>query len=632
MKMVTTLNKDSRNSSKHLMRYLSFTFLYLGIILGSSLFSSFAYSAAMSATVDRTVMSEDESIQLTVRLNQQVGYGGPNFELLEHEFDIVNQQRSNQFRSINGRTEAWTEWTIIITPKKSGQLLIPSFEFEDAYSDAIAITVNAIDTSDNNERRDLYATAELNKTEVFVQEQLLVTVKIHTAVDLREIAAANEFAIEDAIIEKVSDNTYRKNIGQRPYRVNEVVYAVYPQKSGELVIPSLSWLAVVANQNNGWDRSPFFSKGTTRRFRTSDRAINVKAQPNNYSGDNWLPAETVTLEQHWSSDPDRFVVGEPITRSITINAKGLTSSQLPPLPEQQVAGIKFYSDQPQFDDIKDNSGVTGYRIENFAIVPSQSGPITLPEMVVTWWDTISNQERTARLPEQTFTVSPAAFNPNNSANAIGNGSDSNLPDTVIGFDYANGSGSDNSGGFFSQFLGRSNFSNTLLIGLLASNLFVAVCALFFLFAWLRLRSQTLEGNRVNHQEHDEYSTKNLNKIFNQFRHACNDNQAAKARDTLIHWAQLYWQLSRPPSLSEIAQNCDSQDISKALEELDKILYGNHGLHSSLSTDEEKPSWSGNTLWKLMVEFKQVNKRQAHNQQQNKSAVKSTTRLSSLYPE
>ncbi|MGI1678301.1 MAG: BatD family protein [Cellvibrionaceae bacterium] len=580
-----------------------------------------AFAASLTTKVDRTVISKDESLLLTVRLNEQVGYGGPDFELLKQDFDVINQQRNNQFRSINGRTEGWTEWNIVITPKKTGNLLIPSFEFKDAYSDAIAITVNESNVSDSgSERRDLFATTEFNKTELFVQEQLLVTVKIHTAVDLREIAAANEFAVENAIVEKVSDTTYRKNIEQRPYRVNEVVYAVFPQKSGELIIPSLSWLAVISNQRSSWDRSPFFSNGTTRKFRTSERALNVKAKPASYTGADWLPTQNVSIEQHWSSDPDRFVVGEPITRSITINAKGLTSSQLPPIPEQNVDGIKFYSDQPQFDDIKESSGVTGYRIENFAIVPSKSGPITLPEISVTWWDTISNQQKTTTLSAQTFTVAPAAFNPNSANGLGGNVSTNSAPNNMgPGFESAINSnlGSNNS----NSFLSGSYFSNKFFVSLIVSNLIIAACALFFFFSWLRLRkTDRLTENSYGTQD-DEHSTKNLNKIFNHFRHACNDNQAAKARDYLSQWAQHYWQLSQPASLSDISNRCGSADVTKSLEQLDKILYGN----------ETSATWSGKALWNAMVSFKQADRKnhQAFLKFANKK--KSKEELTALYP-
>ncbi|MGH1469909.1 MAG: BatD family protein [Cellvibrionaceae bacterium] len=588
-------------------------------------------AADLTAKVDRTVISADESIQLTVRLNEQVGYGGPNFELLKQDFDVINQQRSNQFRSINGRTEGWTEWNIAITPKKSGKLLIPSFEYKNAYSDAIAITVNEVNTTETgNERRDLFATTEFDKTDLFVQEQLLVTVKIHTAVDLREIAAANEFTLENAIIEKVSDTTYRKNINQRPYRVNEVVYAVYPQKSGELIIPSLSWLAVVANQRNNWDRSPFFSNGTTRKFRTSERAINVKIKPVNYTGVDWLPAQDITIEQHWSSDPDRFVVGEPITRSITISADGLTSSQLPPLPKQNVDGMKFYSDQPQFDDIKESTGVTGYRIENFAMVPSKPGPITLPEIVVTWWDTLSNQQKTSTLPSQTFTVAAAAYNPNSaSISSSSLGDNSSSPNTMgPSFDSAIDSnlGSNNSGSLISGHY----LSNKLLLGLIVSNIIIAAFALFFLFSWLRLRDPRQKNVNTLSNQSDEHLIKNLNKLFNQFRHACHDNQAAKARDYLSQWAQLYWQLPQPASLSEIETRCNIQDITKSLEELDKILYGN----------ETSDTWSGKALWNAMVAFKQADKKnyrdflsRSHKKFRNidNGKARSKDELTTLYP-
>lgn len=70
-----------------------------------------------------------------------------------------------------------------------------------------------------------------------------------------------------------------------------------------------------------------------------------------------------------------------------LRAEGLSSAQLPPLPIQDSTGLRRYPDQPQQRNEVNDKGLIGSREESEALVPSQSGRITLPEVQVLWWNT-----------------------------------------------------------------------------------------------------------------------------------------------------------------------------------------------------------------------------------------------------
>src|SRR5690606_1820865 len=279
--------------------------------------------------------------------------------------------------------------------------------FKGASSDPLQIQVRPAAAGDG-EAEDLFVEVETSKDEVFVQEQLLLTVRIHTGIQLRDASMTEELKVDNAVVESVSETAYNKRIDGRMYRVMELVYAIYPQQSEAIHIPSLSWNLVMATERGSGLRYRFQAPGELRRLRSEPLTIPVHPRPANYQGGHWLPAKSVRLEQHWSSDPSRFVVGEPLTRTITLVADGLTSSQLPPLPSQEVEGVKVYADQAQFDDIKNSDGITGSRIESVAIVPSRPGTITLPEMRVSWWNTEEGRQEVATLPPQTLEIAAAS--------------------------------------------------------------------------------------------------------------------------------------------------------------------------------------------------------------------------------
>ncbi|MEX1033405.1 MAG: BatD family protein [Cellvibrionaceae bacterium] len=581
---------NNRANVIHPSRWAPALALLFSMVVASA---SHAQGTELIADVDRTVIGENETVQLTVRLNEQVGYGSPDFQHLQDDFEVVSRRRSSQFRSVNGRTESWTDWTLELAPKKTGTLSIPSFSYQGAVSNALEITVTEASATSSDGLQEIFVEVETDKPELFVQEQLLVTIKIHTGILLRDASMNEELKVDNAVVENVSETAYNKQLNGRLYRVMELVYAVYPQRSGTLTIPSLSWNLVMATDRGSGLRYRFQTPGQLRRVHSEELTIPVKSKPSHYRGEQWLPAKEVTLKQHWSSDPSRFVVGEPLTRTITLTADGLTASQLPPLPEQTIDGIKVYADQPQLDDIINTNGVIGSRIESVAIVPTQAGKLTLPETRVSWWDTQTQRERVATIPPQTLTVAAAPIN-TTAINPLTSASD----------------GAESSDGESDQQAGLS-----IAWPWLISNLMLAGLALLFMFAWLKARK---EPNQERRDDRVNAHSETLEAAFHAVRRACSENDPRAVRNALGEWGRLYWQLPHAASLQDIIGRCDSAAVTKQLAELDKILYGNQ--------QSAEANWQGEKLWRALVKFKQQDKkkRHAHTQKEKNS-------LPPLYP-
>src|SRR5690606_7212226 len=216
--------------------------------------------------------------------------------------------------------------------------------------------------------------------------------------------------------------------------------------------------------------------------------------------------KSVRLEQHWSSDPSRFVVGEPLTRTITLVADGLTSSQLPPLPSQEVEGVKVYADQAQFDDIKNSDGITGSRIESVAIVPSRPGTITPPEMRVSWWNTEEGRQDVATLPPQTREIAAASGG-------------SNVPLLPQGEALSESSPASE---------GRGPVLPGALWPWLVGNVIFATLAAIFFIAWLRARKRKPDVSTVAFDDHDPVAEA----AFDAVRRACAEGDPLVLRRAL----------------------------------------------------------------------------------------------------
>ena len=375
-----------RSQTTTTLRPLLHSLLVALVLLSSSSW------AALTAIADRKVIDSNETLQLTVRFDGQVLTGEPDFSVLERDFRILSNNRQQQYSMINGRTESLTDWKLTLAPKRIGRLLVPSIKFKQDISDAIEITVRKASPS-NATGQPVYTETLVDKSSLYVQEQLLLTHRLYTSIQLTDLSMEPP-EVSGAIVQQVAQNQFRKRIGNRDYIVVEKKYALFPQASGTLEIPTtvISAYQVGSNQN-----SFFRSRGNQLMRNTEAKTIDVLARPGTIAADQWMPSSQLQLTEQWSSDLDQLVVGEPVTRTITIRARGLTGAQIQPLVIQSGDQVKIYPDQPQLSEQNDASGVIGIRRESLALVPNRAGEIVLPAISVQWWDTVHRRLQTATL-------------------------------------------------------------------------------------------------------------------------------------------------------------------------------------------------------------------------------------------
>jgi hypothetical protein len=134
--------------------------------------------------------------------------------------------------------------------------------------------------------------------------------------------------------------------------------------------------------------------------------VQVNPRPSDYDGSTWLPAAKLSLRDSWADDPPEFRVGEPVTRTLTLEATGLEGSQLPALTFPEMYGMRLYPEQPVHENRSDGKWVYGSSRQALAYVPSISGKLSIPEVRVDWWDTGTQRQRTAVLPAWEINVLP----------------------------------------------------------------------------------------------------------------------------------------------------------------------------------------------------------------------------------
>lgn len=520
-------------------------------LLMSLLFiASTAQANQIIASVDRNAIGIQETFTLTISADSKSS-GQPDFALLKNDFEVLSNNVS-QFTSIsNAGAEYKKVWQLTLAPKRVGTLLIPSFNVDGSISDAIEINVSKQNQTQAGTEEQVRVLVELDKNKLYVQEQLLLTVKLISQVNLSQ-AEMQPLEIKDAILISLSDKPkqYVATINGKQHLILEHNYAVFPQTSGELVIPSVIYSVIPAVERDLWNDPFGRNRNNILRIPTEEKQITVNVVPQQAAGKTWQPASNLTLHETWSSSLDHLKMGEPVTRTITISAEGLTGGQIAPLPTTSVNGLTFYPDQPQNSDEKTTKGILGTRVETMAIIPNHGGDFVLPEVKIDWWDSKTQSMQSATLPAKTLhvlggTAAPTTTQTTQDQNVKTNTSVGVQPQIVTQS---------------SQWLWI-----TIALGLLSFSLFIYVIIL----------KRKLNVLLNEQQEANEIISEKEKHIWDLLKQAAANKDTPALRQSVLRWAKFQWPEASIHSLDDVAKLGGKLELAHALKKLDELLYSNH---------------------------------------------------------
>jgi hypothetical protein len=382
--------------------------------------------AEVRASLNRSIIPAGDTVTLIITSTGKDPGGEPDLGVLEQDFEILGTSTSQQIQFINGKRSGKREWQVELAPLHDGEIKIPAITVGSTHTTPLTLTVSdqpsATAAAATGEPVFLKALVEPVDADSYVQQQLNYTLQLY----YREPLMNGSFEgpeINNALVERLGEDVrYTTRVNGVEYQVVERRYALFPEESGELVIPAVvfdGYLRTGSGRRMGvpglnsmldefMSGMPFGGTGKRIRVRSEAQTVQIKPRPRDYSGNSWLPAAELSLHDSWADGPPEFHVGEPVTRTLTLEAKGLEGSQLPPLGFPDVTGMRLYPEQPVQENHSDGKWVYGSSSQSVAYVPSASGKLSIPEIRVDWWDTGTRQQRTAVLPAWEINVLPGA--------------------------------------------------------------------------------------------------------------------------------------------------------------------------------------------------------------------------------
>lgn len=200
---------------------------------------------------------------------------------------------------------------------------------------------------------------------------------------------------------------HTETVNGRSYRcVTWSQYVMYPQMTGNLTIPAITFKGIVVQQNRNVDPMEAFFNGGSGYVEVKKDIIapSVKIQvdplpqrPANFSGG--VGKFNITA----SIDKKEVKAGEPITIRVVVGGIGNLK-----LLKQPV--ITFPKDFDKYDaKVTDKTrltanGVEGNMIYDFLAVPRNQGNYTIPAVEFTYYDTSANKYKTIKTQPFTLNV------------------------------------------------------------------------------------------------------------------------------------------------------------------------------------------------------------------------------------
>ena len=568
--------------------------------------------AAVQARLDRSSVAPGESVTLTIQSDHASG-AQPDLAPLGTDFLVVGTGQQRSINIVNFQRRDSITWQVRLQPRHDGTLNIPPLTVDGEQTAALTLKVAPPSPAETAEAaQHAFLEVEAGATPgqaVMLQQQIPYTVRLFydDSIQNGEITAPK---LEHATVQQLGeDQKYTVTRHGRPYQVIERHYAIEPERSGKLQIPPASFHGTMlvlpeagsqddaealarsvgaANpslfadmlRNTPFANDPMFKRAfggglpgmvaDTRPVAAQGPSIEVKVEPRppGAATGNWLPAEQIALHDSWQDQPPQFRAGEPVTRTITVQAKGLVASQIPPLALPAPAHARLYTEAPENDSRTDGQTVYGISKQTVTYIPDAAGRLEVPAVTLDWWNTQTHAQSHSELPAQSFSVAPGVAGAQAAA-APQAATPAATPDATAATLPAPAS---SPGAPFDpwQMLRAWGPWAAAGIGLL-------VLAAIARWIWKRRGPATRQERAPTPKA-----------ALHALRDACRANDAQAAAQALLSLARAQWPADPPRGLAALAARLDRG--AAEIRALDRVLYGSDG----------RAAWQGAALWKALA--------------------------------
>ncbi|MEC9273760.1 MAG: BatD family protein [Candidatus Neomarinimicrobiota bacterium] len=368
-----------------MVNYLRLFLIYLFLL-------SHMYGGSVRATVDANSITINETFTFRIEAQETDKMPSVNISSLLDDFTIVSgpAQQTN-YSWTNGKSASTKSLSWTLSPNRAGRLVIPELIISTGGKKykTNPIRINVQKSGVVASAKELFVLTEIDKDELYMGEQVTVTYKLYTRVQLG--------------LEKID---YPKSVGfwqedlsiPQPPRFNRIpikgveyqvatLYkvALFPTKTGSLEISPMSITAQVRkkqknNRRSIWD-DPFFSSFNNRTvqklIRTDVVKVNVNPYPEGQPADFTGAVGDFNIRT-WV-DTSEVRINEAVT--LNVELRGTGNINMFSLPEINFPGdMDVFPPNSSFEKEKLWDQYTGTILWEYILIPRGSGRYQLPRI------------------------------------------------------------------------------------------------------------------------------------------------------------------------------------------------------------------------------------------------------------
>ena len=347
-----------------------------------------------------------------------------------------NRSMQSSYQMINGHTSSSSSitYTYIVSATKNGTYTIPPahvmVDGKSIASNSLTVKVSGTVQGNSGSARhqqneeaeirdagshisgsDLFIKVSANKKRVHEQEPILLTYKVYTLVGLTSLRGdmpdLKSFYTQEVDLPQQKSFSI-ETLNGRPYKTTVwSQYVMFPQTTGKLEIPSITFEGIVVQQNRNIDPfEAFFNGGSgyvevKKKIQAPGIEIQVDPlpeRPANFSGG--VGKFTVSAQL----DKTETKANDPISMRIIVSGSGNLK-----LLKQPVVNLPkdFDKYEPKITDKSKltSNGIEGSMVYDLLIVPRHQGKYEIPPVELTYFDTAENAYKTVK--SEAFTLDVA---------------------------------------------------------------------------------------------------------------------------------------------------------------------------------------------------------------------------------
>lgn len=331
----------------------------------------------------------------------------PGFELLYGP----STSSQSSFQMINGKTthSSTITFTYVLLAEKEGDYTLPAASVKVNGKTIRSSTANiqVLPSSSNTSQGqfsgqgssskthrqsegainegDLFITATASKSKIFEQEAVVLTYKLYTLVNIRQLSGdmpeLDGFHCQELNSKAQLSLKYERYNGRNYGTAIWRQYVLFPQKSGKMTIPSIFFDAEVEVTNPNADPFDIFFGGGSltqmlrKTIKTPEVEIDVKPLPSpipsNFSG------AVGKFSMTGSLTPDQLDANDAATMKIVVSGQGnmkLIKAPSVDMPKD----FEVYTPKETDKTTNTAAGAKGNIVFDYVIVPRHGGKYSIP--------------------------------------------------------------------------------------------------------------------------------------------------------------------------------------------------------------------------------------------------------------